>query len=185
MFGHHLLPMISIDPGTNCLGIAISMLDVTTGKMTLEEAYTVDIKTVAKLYASHIEAYYGDRAAKLYAVEYLMFNLVRAWQPAIVASEGPYLGKFPQAYAALVECLSAIQRGCRNYSQSLPVKVFDPATVKKSLGVPGNSGDKALIANAIANTPRIDTSNVNLFILDEHSTDAIAVGHACLLTLAR
>lgn len=185
MFGHDLLPMISIDPGTNCLGIAVSMLDVSTGKMTLVEAYTVDIKTVAKLYASHIEAYYGDRAAKLYAVEYLMFNLVRAWQPAIVASEGPYLGKFPQAYAALVECLSAIQRGCRNYSNSLPIKVFDPASVKKALGVPGNSGDKMLIANAIIKSSVIDSTNVDLLILDEHSTDAIAVGHACLLTLAR
>lgn len=184
MFGHTHQTMISIDPGTNCLGIAISIMDVVNKKIAVEYAYTVDIKTVAKLYASHIETYYGERAAKLYAVEYLIFNLCRSWNPTVIGCEGPYLGKFPQAYAALVECLGAIKRGCEQYRMSLPVFVFDPASVKKLIGVPGNSGDKMAIARAVLNHPCIDTSLVDLTILDEHSTDAIAVGHACLQNIA-
>lgn len=185
MFGHDYQTMISIDPGTNCLGIAISYVDVYTKKMYLQYAYTVDIKSVAKLYAAHIEVYYGERAAKLYAVEYLIHNLCRSWHPSIIACEGPYLGKFPQAYAALVECLNSIKKGCESYKMSLPVFVFDPASVKKLNGVPGNSGDKDLIARSVANSPFIDTSLVDLMLCDEHSTDAIAVGNACLQNIAR
>jgi hypothetical protein len=113
-------------------------------------------------------------------VEYAVANYARAWEIERAVSESPYMGKFPAAYAALVSCINAIRSGCSNYDPTLYLDIIDPATIKKQLGVPGNSGDKSLITKAIEKSETIDTSLIDLSILDEHSVDSIAVGHAYL-----
>lgn len=176
--------MLSIDPGTNHLGIAISNLSLATKKMEVIEAYTVDINYVAKLYASHIELCRGQRSAKMYAVYYLVQNLLRSYPFSVVACESPYMGRFPAAFSALVECLANISTACQDYNQRLPLFLYDPATVKRALGVKGTSSDKNAVAQAVARCPSIDTSQIYLSYCDEHTTDAIGVGHACLLSIA-
>lgn len=175
-----ILRVLSCDPGTNSLGLSVHELNVTDGTMIVLDAYTVNVARVMNLYCSDSLHYHGEKVAKLKAVEYAVANYARTWEVERAVSEAPYMGKFPAAYAALVSCINAIRSGCSFYNSTLYLEIIDPATVKKMLGVPGNSGDKALIAKAIEKSQTIDTSAVDLSSLDEHSLDSIAVGHAYL-----
>ena len=175
-----LLRVLSIDPGTNALGLSVHELNLTEGTMIVLDAHTVNVPRVMNLYCSDTLFYQGEKIAKLKAVEYAVSNYARTWEIERAVSEAPYMGKFPAAYAALVSCINAIRSGCSFYDSKLYLEVIDPATVKKMLGVPGNSGDKSLITKAIEKSEIIDTSTVDLSALDEHSLDSIAVGHAYL-----
>lgn len=174
------LRVMSVDPGTNALGLSIHEFNLTHGTMVVLDAYTVNVPRVMNLYCSDSLFYHDERVAKLGAVEYAVANYARAWEIERAVSESPYMGKFPAAYAALVSCINAIRSGCSNYDPTLYLDIIDPATIKKQLGVPGNSGDKSLITKAIEKSETIDTSLIDLSILDEHSVDSIAVGHAYL-----
>jgi hypothetical protein len=52
---------------------------------------------------------------------------------------------------------------------------IDPSTIKKSIGVKGNSGDKELMREAVR---KITNNSVPVDIMDEHSIDSIAIGYA-------
>lgn len=174
------LRVMSIDPGTNMLGLSVHELNLTHGTMLVLDAHTVNVPRVMNLHCSDTLFYQDERVAKLKAVEYAVANYARSWEIERAVSEAPYMGKFPAAYAALVSCINAIRSGCSYYDSTLYLDIIDPATVKKQLGVPGNSGDKSLITRAIEKLETIDTSLIDLSSLDEHSVDSIAVGHAYL-----
>ena len=53
------------------------------------------------------------------------------------------------------------------------LNLVEPAPAKKNIGVKGNSGDKELVKQAIANCP--DYRMVDTTILDEHSIDALLI----------
>lgn len=180
MFELNTLRVMSIDPGTNSLGLSVHELNLTHGTMIVLDAYTVNVPRVTNLYCLDTLYYQNEMVAKLKAIEYAVANYARAWEVECAVSEAPYMGKFPAAYAALVSCINAIRSGCSIYDSTLYLEIIDPATVKKMLGVPGNSGDKSLITKAIENSETIDMSVVDLSTLDEHSVDSIAVGHAYL-----
>lgn len=180
MFEQTTIRILACDPGTNSLGLSIQDVNLTEGVCTVLDAYTVHVPRVMKLYCSDTLYYNDERVAKLKAVEYAVSNYARAWEVERAVTESPYMGKFPAAYAALVSCISAIRSGCSIYDKTLYLDIIDPATIKRHLGVKGNSGDKALMLAGIQKCEAIDLSLIKLDDLDEHSVDAIAVGHAYL-----
>lgn len=179
LFVAHKPMVLSIDPGTNNLGICIAQMDLLSNKMNVIEAYTVDINIVTRLYAQHIEIMYGERAAKMYAIEYLVNNILRSYPIAMLACESPYMGRFPAAFAALVECMARIYMAVYKHKQTMPFYYIDPSTVKRNLGVKGTSSNKDEVARAVANSPYINIERLNIQYCDEHTTDAIAVGYTC------
>ncbi|MOA47364.1 hypothetical protein D3C78_1699920 [compost metagenome] len=55
---------------------------------------------------------------------------------------------------------------------------IDPSTVKKAIGVPGNSSDKELVRKAVYALPNLENlSDRELDSLSEHAIDSIAVAH--------
>lgn len=184
MYGVDSYRLLSIDPGTYSLGITISDIDCSTGLMSVLDVHTADIDRIVRINFPVIEQYHGSSIARLRAVEYCIFNILRSWDVNLVASESPYMGRFPAAYAALVSCLGSIQKGCLAYNPALRLQTIDPATVKKLIGVKGNSGDKSLMKEAVLNSATIDLSTIlDAQDLDEHSIDSIGVGAAYLKQL--
>jgi Holliday junction resolvasome RuvABC endonuclease subunit len=168
--------ILAIDPGTNALGVAVLDVDIDKAIVTVQHATTIDISKLSQNYPQLIMIH-GERVSKLHAVEMALFKMFRAWKPDEIVSEAPYLGRFPQAFSALVECLSSIRRAVMEYNRALPLPTIDPASVKKAVGVSGKSGDKDAITVAIQRQPDL-LMNVNVNDLDEHARDAIAVGYA-------
>ena len=177
--------IVAFDPGTNRLGAAVLDYNKEQGTHLVEYATTFNIGTLFKQYPVVIETF-GERVAKQYAARCAVEKFLVAWNPSAVASESPYMGSFPQAYMALVECIDAIRRACKAWNPFQPLIAIDPATVKKSLGVSGKSGDKEAIRNALAKRSSLSfDKEVSLDHLDEHAIDAIAVGIAASLRSLR
>lgn len=175
--------IMAIDPGTNTLGISILSRDLTTNIINLEYSTTLVAENMLNPYAGVVE-HYGIRFAKLYALQNSLSYLMREFQIDDVVSESPYLGRFPQAFAALTEAMCMIRAAILQYNPYINLTTIDPATIKMLCGVSGKSSDKTLMQRSIlslADTGRLSVDvTVPLLELDEHSIDSIAAGYAYL-----
>lgn len=174
------LRIIGIDPGTDTLGVSVLDVCLASNRISLTAARTHSGSSMAKDYR-WLSSVHGDKAARLRAHEENLFSLFSQFQPHEIVSEAPYLGRFPSAYAALVECLNAIRQAVIRYDYRMPLITVDPPTVKNALGVNGKSGDKSLmsrgvqqlISSGILHNPL----GIDVGVLDEHSVDSIAVAY--------
>lgn len=170
--------ILSIDPGSNSMGIAVIDVSPVDFKPTVVHAATVNVHALLSHYETTAQMH-GDRIARLIAVEKTMYKLLSVWEPEMVVSESPYMGRFPQAYAVLVDCLSAIRRALNDYDPTQMLHTIDPASIKKAVGVSGKSGDKEAMKRAVRalSDLSVDTC-LHMSEIDEHSNDAIAAGYA-------
>lgn len=166
---------LSIDPGTNTIGTAINAV-TTEGEWVLLHAHTTHIGVcIPHLFDSEDILKHGMRIYRALAVERAIYRMCDAWSVNHVVSESPYMNKFATAFAALTECLLSIRRGCLLYDSKIAFTLIDPSTIKVSVGVKGNSGDKKLMSDAVL---KIAGQFIDVSCLDEHSVDAIAAGYA-------
>lgn len=171
------LHVLSIDPGTTTLGVGVIAIDPSTFTLTAVHAETITLPKLLRDYEDVVNVH-GEKIAKLFALEKALLKLLWAWEPVMVVSEMPYMGRFPQAFAALVECLSSIRRTLYTYDPTMPLLGLEPSVVKKAVGVNGRSGDKELMKKAVFELTDLKVGeSVDLSVLDEHSIDALAVGY--------
>lgn len=169
--------IISIDPGTNTMGVAQLDVDLVLGDVIVNEAVTFNGDRLSLSYPEVLDIH-GGRIAKLLAHEENLLELFYLVQPHCVICESPFLGRFPQAFEALIECLTAIRRALFQYDRSLPLETVDPPTVKKAVGVVNKGSTKDDVNQAIRSLKGLSyNSGVDPALLDEHSTDAVAVGY--------
>lgn len=168
--------LLSIDPGSTNMGYTVFEVTSMDQPMNVLHTGTLNVERLAKLmYGDSMMFYHGLRQAKMQICHEAVYKLLHAWEITYVVSESPYMSRFPQAYGALMECLMSIRQAVMRYYPELPLALVDPATVKLSVGVKGNSGDKNHMTEAVA---RLYGHQVNVNVLDEHAIDSIAVGHA-------
>lgn len=167
----------SIDPGTDTLGTAVQDIDLYTGEVILCDANTIRGERNSRQYPDLIDSH-GPRWAKLHSHEVELIHWLRRWCPHAVICESPFLGRFPQAFEALVECKVFIRRALLNYDINMPLDTVDPPSAKIAVGAPGKSKNKVEVQQGILRLPNYrNESGKRIEDLDEHSTDAIAVGY--------
>lgn len=170
--------LISIDPGSDTVGIAISELDFERNTIHFVHVVTFECSKLARR-DKRVGDIHGDKVGRLWALEKLMHSLLEAWEVDVIASEAPFLGRFATAYAALVECIKVIRSAVFAYDIDMPLHLYDPPSVKLAVGAPGKTKDKSLIPKGIKKLSFVTwASDINIDTLDEHSTDAMAVGIA-------
>ncbi|MND25671.1 hypothetical protein D3C87_1317840 [compost metagenome] len=173
----------SIDPGTDTLGTAVHDVDLFTGEVILRDATTLHGERNSRRYPGVAEVH-GNRWAKLHSHEIEILHWLRYFQPNALICESPFLGRFPQAFEALVECKTAIRRALYQYDLTMPLETVDPPSAKIAVGAPGKSKKKEEVMRGILKLPNYrNESGKQIEFLDEHSTDAIAVGYYKCLTL--
>lgn len=175
--------ILSIDPGTNFLGISI--MDVVVNEsyykpeLDILHCASVNIESLANaLYGETLVLNHGLRQAKVIACKELLTKMLNEWQPTVVAIESPYMGRFPQAFSALVECMQALKLAVIEYDVTLEINAYDPSTVKKAVGSAKISSDK----NAVKTAMNKIFNDFNFEDLDEHAIDSLAVGYTCYKT---
>lgn len=167
---------LSIDPGSNSLGLTINAVDFATREKRIIHSTTVHIDKLANLYyGDSLVLTHGLRYAKMQVCKDAVFKMAASWEVQAVVSESPYMGRFPQAFSALVECIQAMHQAITAYNPLLPFNMVDPASVKKAMGVKGNNGDKNAMRTAVA---KILPADFNIDDYDEHAIDSMCVGHA-------
>lgn len=172
-----IIRVMSIDPGSTSLGIAVMDVNCSTGDVVLQHVATFQIEIIVRHKYSNYEYVFGPTAAKLEAISDVVSSMASHWCVDDVVSESPYMGRFPRAFEVLTQCMCFIRKGLARYYGDRPLITFDPATVKKAVGVKGTSSDKTAVATALTQLPQLSLGLFDVAFLDEHSTDAIAVGY--------
>ena len=171
--------VVSIDPALDKLGIAIVDVCLDTRKIHIRYAETIDAVAGSSKYPEVITSF-GLRQAKLCYHEEYLTEFFNRWEPHSIVHESPFLGRFPQSYAALVEAVHGIRNAAIRYNILVDFDHVDPPSAKKAVGVSGKSKDKEEVMAAIRKLPDVvyDADTVILLeYLSEHASDAIAVGY--------
>lgn len=169
--------VMALDPGTDTLGIAILDVNMNLGTVNVISAITHSGAKLGRRYTTITESH-GERASRIYAHEQNIYHQLTWWRPHAIISESPYMGRFPQAFAALVECMGAIQRAVMRYNPAMILETVDPTTAKKCVGVTHRKSTKDDVRVGVMSMSNIIFPDKSIIDnLDEHSTDAIAVGY--------
>lgn len=171
--------VVAIDPALDKMGLSVLDINVDTKFITIVHTETVDGVWGATKYPEVVQSF-GMRNGKLkYHLDYLT-ECFRRWKPDSIVHESPFLGRFPQSYAALVEVVLMIRMAAMRYDFMVDFDYVDPPSAKKAVGVSGKSKDKTEVMDAIRKLPKViyDSETNNLLdYVSEHESDSIAVGY--------
>jgi len=177
MYEHpHEFRIVCIDPGTDTLGVGVLGLNLYSYETTVHEALTLRASNRIDPYSTDAQ-FAGLRYARLQAHSQSVYEILCRVNPHAVISEAPFLGRFAQSFEALVECMSMLRRTVAAWNPAIPLETVDPPSAKKAVGAVITGPDKKeSVRLAVLRTPLIRGPGVYLESLDEHATDALAVG---------
>lgn len=174
-----VIRIVSIDPGTDTLGVAVLDISIDTYRPVLVYADTfIASKEVQdRKWGTEMR---GGRDLRLESHHIRLYDLFRAVTPTLVAAESPFLARGRvSAFEALVECYAMLRAVCWEYSPSLYLRRVDPITAKNAVNVNHVGTDKTDVRRAvIAHYKESCAEDVDIEALDEHAIDAVAVGHS-------
>jgi Holliday junction resolvasome RuvABC endonuclease subunit len=169
--------IVGIDPGTDTLGIAVLDVDVQSRSVEIVRLYTLHAsRNVDPLSAASV--FRGSRYAQIQYLEKAMSSLFVNLMPSAIVHESPFMGRFPEAYRALAECIGAIRRACDQYNPTLLIESVDPPTAKLAVGAKvGRDSTKDTVKQAVLAMQLPCSNVVDLSLASEHAIDAIAVAY--------
>lgn len=172
------LRILALDPGSSHLGVAYIHDYLDSRPLEMFHAYTVHLKDNAPMY-THLSDVHDNRTIRLMQLGDAVLDVCRTFRPHVIIVESNYLGRFPTAFAALVECVAMVRSSVYMYDPFLPLYQVDPSTVKINAGIQRVKGtDKEDVRKALHARTHIRWT-VDLDSLDEHAVDACAIGLYC------
>lgn len=176
--------IVSLDPGSQHLGVAV-MEDYLDGtNKVVDSAWTVHLKDTNPHYSALVDLH-GSRVVRLMIMFDAVLDVLRTVRPHAVIVESNYLGRFATSFAALVECVAVVRNATYQYDKFLPLYQVDPSSAKVNVGmkrIKGTTKDDVKIAVKA----RQDISwQCDLEELDEHAIDAVAIGYYCLTNITQ
>lgn len=166
--------VVGIDPGGDTIGFSVLSYHIETQKCQLTYAHTFTASKVVRRYPHLLETH-SDRFARFLVIQEQFKNILHRYHPQAVACESPYLGRFPQAFLSLTECMHTLRLTCYDYDPCMVFNAIDPKSVKKAVGVSKKGKNKGLVAEGVNDLGLINTTGKPILSYDEHTTDAIAV----------
>lgn len=182
--------IVGIDPASKLMGVSVIDLHLDTRQAVLLHAQTFNAEHLIRNYQPVISVH-GERTARLMAIEDTLHGFFHYWEPHCIISESPYMGRFPQAFATLTECVTAIRRATYRYDPYLPLRMVDPMTAKAAVGVSTKGRAKVGkgkhrktdltkddVKVGLLLQPLHNPNGIDIQQLDEHSVDATAVAYS-------
>lgn len=122
--------ILGVDPGTTIMGYAL--MNVRQRVVTVIE---MDVVKMTKL---------PDQNAKLKKIFETTFELIRKYQPHILAIEAPFYGKNPQSMLKLGRAQGVVIAACLR--EGLEVFEYSPRKIKQSITGKGNASKEQVAA---------------------------------------
>lgn len=161
---------IAIDPGGYQLGVAVYEFDPSTLELNVPHVGTFKPERHTST-IEYLEEIHGGRYTRMTAIEDHLSRLLDHYKPLWVVIETPYLGRLPQAFEALLDCVGAVRRAILKHDYLVPLYEVTPSQAKAGVGSKDSSKEAvALAVSELGLLPDVKH-------LDEHSTDAMAVGY--------
>lgn len=170
-----ILRVIATDPSTSHMGVCL--IDV-----NIKEDKPFDLVYVNTIHGDRVNfnvPYAFDDNGK---VQSRIYGLVRAYkqiidifQPDFAICEDNYLGVDASAYKRLIEVVSQLKLAALEQA-NLSLHFVLPNLAKAIVGANFKGTKKEDVTKGILNYPDLNVGDVDINSLDDHSTDAIAIG---------
>lgn len=178
--------IVSIDPGSTTLGVAIIDYHPFTMEIVKSFSFTLNVGRMP-LNTDTIEKH-SDRYARIFMLMDLLVEIFIRYSPNHIVSESPFLKKrFPLAFAVLTEVVLCIRMAVKRYDAAMRLDMVEPSKAKAAVGAVITKGKEqkepvrlALLAKLKELCFDRELSDTDFELLDEHSIDAIAVGYCKL-----
>lgn len=171
--------MISIDPGSALMGVAVMDINYSSRHINSVTATTWDIDKLDNV-DNIQDTELSSMNIKLYKIRREFGILLKEVNPLLVVFEKPFFYTFkPGAYAPLIKVLESIQIQTIQHNPSIVIDYLEPKLVKKIVGA-SLSSDKSTVAKALSIKPDLQHLDIDNYIKDlgKDAVDAIAIGYA-------
>lgn len=169
--------MLSIDNGSNTLGLSIVDLDLRARTMEVLFADTCNASKTASRYG-YVGERHGDRFARFRILREFITDKLEYYNPDDTVVETPFMHRHPGAYATLREALYMIIDTVTDYDYRMEVIGVTPMEAKKAVGALRYDKGKAPIRDAVLALNDVYYANgIDPKELDEHCIDSVAVAY--------
>lgn len=177
--GHEPIRLISIDPGTLLLGVALFEVSFKQRKIISVSATTWHVEKLdALVYMDEDD--HRAVTIRLKKIHDHFCELLKTVSPHVVVCEHPFFNRFkPNAFAAIVRVLECINIAILNYSTEIQIEYLAPMLIKKIVGASLNS-DKEKVKEALLAKPELLHLPIHAEMgeLGKDAIDALAVGYS-------
>jgi Holliday junction resolvasome RuvABC endonuclease subunit len=169
--------ILSIDPGSNYLGIAIITINPTNNTIINIYAFSIAVEHLL-ITEYHQDDIDNNRHNKMSKIKNEILRILDFYKPLAVICETPFFNRLrPGAFAPLVEVLYVLKDSVLLYNSLVPFITAEPSIIKKAIGA-GHICGKDEVKETLYKNKEIQDVLANDFnLLDEHAIDAIAVGY--------
>lgn len=172
------LLLVSIDPGTDTMGVSLLGLNPVTLEKSWKESFT--------LYGSLLNYRSGyqyeedrQREARIMGLSEALLRYLRGVNPHVVVYEDNFLRHSPQAFKALIQAVEAIKRATWMYNPYMPFYEVSPMQAKgavNAIAPRGQKHDKELVRQGLMKSDKIKVPPQSLAEMSEHAVDSVAIG---------
>lgn len=176
---------MSIDPGSDTLGLTLLTVDLRNGQITVQYSSTHEASRMLRYLPMGYEDAHGAMRSRMYCHQQMLVDMMTQFRPHTVIAESAFLKKrFPRAFEVLIVGLEMIRGALRIYNPTMVLETVEPSAAKKAVGHKGNSKDKEGVHQCVINYPGL-IWNVDPYSLDEHSSDSVAIGISKAIDISR
>jgi Holliday junction resolvasome RuvABC endonuclease subunit len=169
--------LLSLDPGSETMGICILKYLPSTKTITHADAFTV---YGSKLCKNVVSVDLRDHVLlRINAHKENLINVLLSERPDEVIAESSFFNpRRPHAYGVLIQVMDAIRAAAHVYEPYMQVHLIPPSCVKIAVGAKSGD-DKNPVRTAVLDLPDLNyDGDIPIDKLDEHSIDALAVAYA-------
>lgn len=176
MLPKDIITILSVDPGGN-LGLAITHFDTRILTLRVEYMTTFDVDKGIRYDDEDIKLRYTREQRKARYLKPILMELLHRYNVDAVIYESSYFANSLNAYSSLKFYGDLITNTAKEYDWDMEVQAISPSRVKSLIGVDGRSGEKDLVAHAIAKDCNIIVDPAVLWQSTEHAVDAVAIAN--------
>lgn len=174
--------LIGHDPGSDTFGVGIMQFDILRLEAVSTEAFTLKGARLGR--GSWETEMQGEMIGRIWGIEQELYEIYRRYEPWLIGSEVPFIGRFPQAGIVLTRVMSSIHHAIRRYDPWKVLHKYEPGVVKNAVGADGRSKKDPVREGILKMASALHyCGDTPLEELDEHSIDSLAVCVAMLQEL--
>lgn len=179
---------VSIDTGTDTVGVTLLELDPVSLKMSWRESFTLYGSLLNYRTANQVLPQYA-RYARLLGITQALYGYFQQVHPHQVVFEDNYLRFSPATFRSLVEAVEAVKSAIWAYNPWLPFYTIKANAAKAAVGALAPRGtpnhDKELVRKGVASCGKLAIPPDALAGMSEHAVDSVAIGICALEQLIK
>lgn len=167
--------LVSVDPSTTNMGIAVIDVNI----VEEEKFKLVHVGTIfGDKVDYHDKPNYDERPAmkRSYGLAKAYKDILEIFEPNVAIVEDNFLGRSADTYKQLITAVCLLRQATKEYDPRMYLMNILPNIAKAVVDANFKGTQKEDVLHGLEKYPHLDFNGFDLSLLDDHSTDAIAIG---------